>query len=277
METLIGMDTKGILTGVRLIYHSEPIVLIGLKDENYIGFIKQYAGKDVRQDLSVGKEIAMDAITGATVTAVVQNAIILRSARKIASLTGILEFARAPARKISGKFARLAWDELLSSGAVKNIVVTEKELGGKGEDVYLDLYFGIVNSPSIGRNILGDKLYRETVGMLSEGESAIFIFSKGEGSFKGSGFARGGVFDRFNLTQEDRVYVFRDKDYRILTDIEAEGAPAIREGGMFIIRSKDFDPAYPFKFNLILPYRVGGKKEFKSFTVEYRIPERFLE
>jgi NosR/NirI family nitrous oxide reductase transcriptional regulator len=277
METLIGMDPNGVLTGVRLIFHSEPIVLIGLKDENYLEFIKQYPGKGIKQELSIGKEISMDAITGATVTAVVQNAIILRSARKVASLTGMLEFARVTKLKISEKFNKLSWEELLNSGAVKNIAVTTKELSGKGGELYLDLYFGIVTVPSIGRNILGDKFYNETIDILEKGESAIFIFSKGEGSFKGSGFARGGVFDRFNLAQEDRVYVFRDRDYRILTDIKTKDAPVIREGGLFIIRGKDFDPVSPFDFNLVLPYRIEGKKAFRSFTVEYKIPERFLE
>lgn len=112
---------------------------------------------------------------------------------------------------------------------------------------------------------------------MKKGESAIFIFSRGEGSFKGSGFARGGVFERFNLEQEDRVYIFRDKDYGILTDIKAKGAPAIKEGGLFIVREKDFDPAAPFKFNLVLPYRIKVKKEFQSFSVDYKIPDRFLE
>ena len=277
LETLIGMDTKGVITGVKIIFHSEPIVLIGLKEKNYQKFIKQFPGKNIKQDLSVGKEISMDAITGATVTAIVQNAIILRSAKKVASLTGMIEFARAPKRKISQEFTKLSWKKLLDSEGIKSIVVTSKELGIEGEDAYLDLYVGIVTAPSIGRNVLGDKLYKETTERLKKGESAIFIFSRGEGSFKGSGFARGGVFERFNLTQEDRVYIFRDKDYGILTDIKAKGAPAIKEGGLFIVREKDFEPAAPFKFNLVLPYRVKGKKEFQSFSVDYKIPDRFLE
>lgn len=277
METLIGMDKNGAITGVKIVFHSEPIVLIGLKEENYQKFIKQYNGKNIRYALSVSKEISMDAVTGATVSAVVQNAIILGSARKVAAETGMIAIAKKPGRKISEKFASLTWDELLKSGAVKNIAVTPKELGIEGEDVYLDLYFGGVTPPSIGRNVLGDDLYKATIGRLKDGESAIFIFSKGRGSFKGSGFARGGVFDRFNIEQEDRVYVFNEKDYRIFTDINAKDAPSIREGGIFIVRDKDFDPTVLFKFNLVLPYRVGIKKEFKSFSAEYKIPDRFLE
>jgi len=277
METLIGMRPDGKITGVKILFHSEPIVLIGLKDENYQRFVKQYPGRSIRKDLSVGKEISMDAITGATVTAVVQNAIILESARKVASATGMMKFHREPARKVSRKFTTMRWEELLDSGGVGHITVTSADLGMEGDEVYLDLYFGLVSPPSIGRNVLGEKLYEETMEALKQGESALFVFSRGEGSFKGAGFARGGIFDRFNLEQEARVYVFRDKDYRILTDVQAESAPEMKEGGLFIIRGEDFEPTRPFKFHLMLTYRTGTEKAFRSFSADYQIPDRFLE
>ncbi len=277
METLIGMDTEGRLTGVKIIFHSEPIVLIGLKEKNYQDFMKQYKGRSIKEELTVGKQISMDAITGATVTAVVQNAIILGSARKVAAVTGMMQFAKKKRGKISTKFRRLTWKELLESGAVRNLRVTSESLGMKSKEVYLDLYFAVVTPPSIGRSLLGDRLYSDIMKRLKNGGSAIVVFARGKGSFKGSGYARGGVFDRFNIEQQDRVFVFRDRDYRIVTEIKATGAPDIREGGVFIVRDAEFDQTSPFRFNLILPFRIGAKKEFKSFGAEYRLPERFLE
>jgi len=277
METLIGMDKDGILTGVKVLFHSEPIVLIGLKEQNYLEFLDQYPGHDIRQALSVGKGLSMDAITGATVTAVVQNAIILRSANKVALQAGMIAFTTATERKISKEFTALSWKELVSSGAMKNVLVTSKELGVEGKDAFLDLYFGVVTVPSIGRNVLGDQRYKETMTGLAEGESAIVIYSRGKGSFKGSGFARGGMFERFNIEQQERGYAFRDRDYRSLNDIKAEGAPEIKEGGIFIIRDSDFTESGPFTFKLALPYRIGGTKEFRSFSADYKIPDRFLE
>ncbi|MFN3478998.1 MAG: FMN-binding protein [Thermodesulfovibrionales bacterium] len=278
METLIGIDINGNITGVKLLFHSEPIVLIGLKEENYQKFLKQYQGKSILKPLSVGKEISMDAITGATVTAVVQNVIILGSARKVASETGLIKVAKKAERRISQKYQSLTWEDLQKAGGVKNLKVYPKELGIKGAEAYIDLYFGILNPPSIGRNVLGEALYRDIMSSLKNGETAIFVVATGTGSFKGSGFARGGVFDRFNLEQESKVYVFRDRDYRILTELKSPGAPVIKEGGIFIVRDMDFDPTGPFTFNLLLPYRpTVAKKEFKSFTTDYRLPERFME
>ncbi|MBI4687763.1 MAG: FMN-binding protein [Nitrospirae bacterium] len=278
LETLIGIDTNNTITGVKLLFHSEPIVLIGLKEEHYLNFIKQYKGKSIKEPLSLGKEISIDAVTGATVTAVVQNSIILESARKVADAAGTLKAAKGKGQKISQKYSALSWDELKKAGALKNLLVTSKELGIEGEDAYLDLHVAVITPPSIGRNLLGDRYYNDVMTALRPGESAVAIFSKGKGSFKGTGFVRGGTFDRFNIEQGAKVFMFADRDYRVLSELNAKGAPSINEGGVFVIRDKEFDPAEPFKLNLLLPYRTSAvKKEFRSFSAEYKIPERFLE
>lgn len=277
METLVGMDKGGVITGVKLIFHSEPIVLIGLKEKNYQTFLKQYTGKDIGQEFALGKGVSMDAVTGATVTAVIQNAIILRSARKAAVKAGLIEAVTGEKRRIRDNLQVLSWSDLLDKGAVKNLTITSRDLGQANDDVYLDLFFGVATVPSIGSNVLGEKLYKETMSRLKKSETAIFVFSRGEGSFKGSGFARGGVFDRFNVGQGENIYVFKDKDYRILTGISAKNAPPVREGGLFIIRSETFDPTTPYDFNLVLPHRNAGKKKFRSFQAKGGIPDSFLE
>ena len=53
--------------------------------------------------------------------------------------------------------------------------------------------------------------------------------------------------------------VFRDKDYRILLQIQAEGAPQMKEGGLFIIRGKDFKETRPFTFSAVLPMINPGR------------------
>jgi NosR/NirI family nitrous oxide reductase transcriptional regulator len=278
LETLIGMDTRGTITGVKLLFHSEPIVLIGLKEESYLDFIKQYKGKNIKDPVSVGKDISMDAITGATVTAVVQNSIILESGRKVAAETGVMKVAKGKGLRISQKYSALTWDELKKSGAIKELSVTSKELGLEGNDNFIDLYVSVVTPPAIGINLLGDNLYRDIMGRLKNGVSAVAVFSKGKGSFKGSGFVRGGVFDRFNIEQGSKVFMFRDRDYRILSDINAKGAPSVNEGGVFIVEDKAFDPTAPFKLNLLFQFRSSNiKKDFKSYSIEYTLPDRFLE
>ncbi len=278
METLIGMDTEGNITGVKLIYHSEPIVMIGLREEQYHEFLKQYKGKNIKKELKVGKEISMDAITGATVTAVVQNSIIVNSARLLAEQLGILRVKAARRGKIKKTYEKLSWKELLKIGAVKRVRITSKDLGLPGNEVYLDLYFAVIDPPSVGRNVLQDRFYRDA--MERGANFTLLIFStEGKISFKGKGFARGGLFEGFNLEQGGMTHIFRESDYRIVTrkDLKVREITAFKEGGLFFVTNPDIDPTREFVFNLIVPYHVGGEKRIKTFSIPYRIPRRFLE
>lgn len=284
LETLIGMDRYGVITGVKIIAYSEPIFMIGIQDSDYAKFLKQYIGKNTKDSLTVGKEISMDAISGATVTALVQNATVLGSARGVTAAAGGKRravkgplAAKKPVAAVSDKYEPLTWDALVGSGALKNITVTNRQIGMKGDDVYVDLYFGVVTPPSVGRNILGERFYKETMKNTKKGESALVIVAK-TGSFKGTGFAYGGIFSTIEVEQAGSMFIFTTEEYENLSALYAKGAPGIREGGVFIVRGKDpFDQTMPFNLNLILPYYTGGKKTYKSFSQEYRLPATFLK
>ena len=278
METLIGMDTGGNITGVKLIYHSEPIVLIGLSEKRYHEFLKQYKGKSIKGELRVGKEISMDVITGATVTAVVQNSIIVNSARMLAEALGILRAKKLARRKIKRTYEKISWGELLRVGAVKRVRITGKDLGLGTDEVYLDLYFAVIDPPSVGKNILKDRVY--DLAMERKANFVLLIFStEGKVSFKGKGFARGGIFDGFNIEQGGVTHIFRETDYRIITrkDLKVKNLPGFKEGGLFFVNSEVIDPTREFLLNLIVPFRVDGEKRVKNFSIPYRIPGRFLE
>ena len=94
--TLIGMNTKGIITGARVLRHSEPILLLGIPEESLTKFVHQYVGKFVGDRIEIGKGhagqgfIGLDAISGATVTVISENQVILRSGIEIAKQVGII-------------------------------------------------------------------------------------------------------------------------------------------------------------------------------------------
>src|SRR3546814_12578261 len=43
--TLIGMDTHGVITGTQVLRHAEPILLLGIPEDDLIHFIAQYTGR----------------------------------------------------------------------------------------------------------------------------------------------------------------------------------------------------------------------------------------
>jgi NosR/NirI family transcriptional regulator, nitrous oxide reductase regulator len=282
--TLIGMDTRGLITDVKVLRHSEPILLLGIPESALARFIHQYVGRFAGARTEIGKTAedgsGLDAISGATVTVIAENQVILRSAKEVARQVGILKPTLRPQARYALTEATLDWQAMLAEGSVQRLTVQPQDLGreGAGQPV-IDMYFGDLSAPAVGRSILGDSGWKSLQASLKPGEHAIFILSNGSESFKGSGFVRGGIFDRIQLAQADDTFTFRDVDYQNLYDVKAPGAPAYRESGIFIVRSAAFSDAYPWNL-VFLANRVDkqtGAKSFASFEREYWVPGRYLD
>ena len=281
--TLIGMNTKGVITGVRVLKHSEPILLVGIPESKLIGFLRQYVGKFAGARFEIGNADAgsasLDAISGATVTAIAENQLISRCAVAVASQVGIVKETVLPQAKLVADSTRYSWSDLVDMGAVQHLPVKPSEVGeADNGSPYLDLYYGYLNAPAIGKSILGDYDYAQLMSRLKPGEHALFVVSNGTGSFKGSGFVRGGIYDRIQVRQGINAFTFKDSDYLNLYSLQAAGAPSFNETGIFIVRSTKFSAAYPWKF-VFLGNKVDrqtGAKTFSAFNSPYWLPARFL-
>ncbi|MFA5941826.1 MAG: 4Fe-4S binding protein [Sinimarinibacterium sp.] len=284
--TLIGMDAAGRITGVKILRHSEPILLLGIPEAELTRFIKQYEGKFVGDKIEIGRSreadgyIGLDAISGATVTVIAENQVVLRSGLQIARQVGILKPTIRPPARFTAVADKRDWAALVDEGSIHRLTVQPAEVGIADTGApYIDLHFGYLNAPAVGRSVLGDRGYENLMSRLAPGEHAIFVIGSGASSFKGSGFVRGGIYDRVQVAQDLDTFTFRDLDYLNLYGIEAAGAPAYRESAIFIIRSPAFSPAYPWNL-VFLGNRMdpaSGARTFVSFDREYWLPARYLE
>ena len=214
--TLIGMDTQGRFVGVKVLKHSEPILLLGIPESALLKFNAQYLGKSVADKIEVGQSrpdedvLGLDAISGATVTVIAQNQVMMASGSAVARQVGILApTVREPARYAeTGK--RLSWAELVQQGTVQRLRVAPEQVGlDKGPDPFIELWFGDLNHPDIGKSLLGDNGWNNLRLQLKEGEHAFFIVrTGGKESFKGSGFVRGGIYDRVQVKQGADAFTF---------------------------------------------------------------------
>lgn len=284
--TLIGMDSKGIISGVRVLKHSEPILLVGIPESELTKFIAQYVGKfagskvEVGQTQAGGDRVSVNAISGATVTVIAENQVIMRSAYAIAKEVGIVKAVAKPPARFVPDNRLLDWKTLVDEGSVQRLTVQPGELGipDSGEP-YIDMYFGYLNAPAVGRSILGEEGWKSLMADLKPDEHAVFIIANGTASFKGSGFVRGGIYDRIQVAQDLDTHTFRDTDYKNLYGVAAPGAPAYKESGIFILRGGDFSAAYPWSL-VFLGNKVDketGAKTFANFDREYWLPDRYLE
>ena len=136
---------------------------------------------------------------------------------------------------------------------------------------FIELYAGLVSIPSIGRSLLGQSRYEQLARQLKPGQQAVVVAGRGAYSWKGSGYVRGGIFDRIALIQGEETIRFRDRNHRRLTDITAEGAPDFPEIGLFTLPDDAaLDPTRPWRLQLLVQRQdLGMDKAFLTFDLAY--------
>src|SRR5690606_8533679 len=123
-----------------------------------------------------GGYIGIDAISGATVTVIAQNQVVMRSAYEIAQQVGIIKSVPRPQAVFTPPTGKAEWNALLEEGSIQRLTVTPRDVGIEGgKQPYLDAWFGYLNAPDIGRSILGDRVYERLMAELKPDEHAIFI------------------------------------------------------------------------------------------------------
>ncbi len=149
---------------------------------------------------------------------------------------------------------------------------------GKADEIFIELYAAVVSIPSIGRSLLGEGEYKNLMKKLKPGEQAILLAGDGRFSFKGSGYVRGGIFDRFQIIQGDTSIRFHDQYHKRLRKIAADGAPELKDVDLFRTPANmNFNAAEPWKLELLVGRDVGPtEKLFLTFNLDYKPPQKYL-
>jgi NosR/NirI family nitrous oxide reductase transcriptional regulator len=300
IHTIVGIDLDAVLTGAKLVKHSEPIVLVGIPESKITATIDAFTGLDLKREAEMGGTgHDLDIVSGATVTIIVIDDSIVRSGLKVARALGLGGLA-PPQRPdiievIDTTFTQShTWASLTSSGSVTSFsldagqvneafIATGDEAAiarpekGAPADTFIDLNMALISVPAIGLNLLGPDEYANLTKEMADGEQALLLMGRGAYSFKGSGYVRGGLFDRIQLIQGDLGIRFSDKEHRRLGRLAVAGAPSFSEIDIFRIPAKtDFDPTKPFRLQLLVQRAVGPvKKSFITFDLNYAVPAAY--
>ena len=91
LDVLVAVDMAGRIAGARLMRHAEPILTLGLSDDDIARFVGGFAGVDLTDPEGAGQGPDMpDIISRATVSTGVIRDSILRTARTLAIARGLL-------------------------------------------------------------------------------------------------------------------------------------------------------------------------------------------
>jgi NosR/NirI family nitrous oxide reductase transcriptional regulator len=300
IHTMVALDMAGKVTGVKLVKHSEPIVLIGIPDAKVKALAASYVGMDLVAMAKSGGKHDMTIISGATVTVMVLDDSILRSGLKVARALGLgglaPEVVAGPTVELDpAAVAPAGWMALEGDGTLRRLSLdvgqvnaafaalndpraTAKAETAPPDTLFTEMQVALVSVPAIGQALLTAQDQANLSGWLQPGDQALMIAGKGIFSFKGSGYVRGGIFDRIVLVQDDVSVRFHDHDHKRLGGIAAAGAPDFTETDLFRIpAASGFDPTKPFRIQLLVQRQVAAiEKDFITFDLAYQLPPHYL-
>lgn len=238
INILIGLDPQGVIKGLQVLQHNEPIFVYGLGEPPFFDFVNQYKEHSIRErfiidsdDRSSANSTYFDGVTKATVSVLVANDTIITSALKVAraKLDGFVAPSNMILKPLPDSMPLLSFDELLAQGFITHWqvpvaqILADKSLASEVisaieviEPVtgqFVDLYLAFLNIPIIGTNLLGDAEFARLQENLKPGEHALLVFSQGDYSYVSEEFIPQTVPSRLSLTQGGFPADIRDIDF----------------------------------------------------------------
>lgn len=302
IHTMVAIDDDARIIGLNLVQHWEPIVLIGIPEARIRDLMQDHIGLDLTIAAQAGGDIQdLNIISGVTVTIMVIDDSIVRSGIRVARALGLGGLAlrdtpTGPRFEINPE-APVAddWFTLVGDGTVRRMSLdvgqvnaafaamddpraTRRALTEPDDARFIDMYATVASVPNIGRRLIGEREFANLENWLDEGEHALVIGGRGLYSFKGSGYVRGGVFDRIVLIQNEQSIRFRDRDNRRLRVLDVAGAPAFDELDLFRIPAEyGFDPTEPWRLQLLVSRDVAAlERIFTTFDLGFQMPRVYL-
>lgn len=304
IHIIVGIDVNGIIRGIKLVDHKEPIVLIGIPEAKVVAALNSLINSNF-SDVAAGtvKPPQVEIVSGATVTVLVMGDSVVRSA------VGLIRSGRignqpSSAQAIVPQEIRSVdlskkeirdWQELTGDGSVRSLKLSvgevtqafadakHQEAANKPEtsdpnDQFIELYVAPVSVPSIGLSLLGQAGYEQMQKHLKPGQQAVLVAGDGAYSFKGSGYVRGGIFDRIELLQDGQGIRFRDKNHTRIGEIAADGAPKLREIALFTVPDGfTFDVTKPWDLQLLVQRGFGARDKASIFyEIGYNLPDQYV-
>lgn len=310
INLLIGIDTAGTLKGVRVLEHHEPMFnhdLVGAMQR----FVNQYKGLDIKTKVIIDNSIKtrpnetarevingtaeFDGISKATISLAVVNKTVLSSALHVARL----KIAAYQQQRVVAKedaYTPLSWQELLDQGLIRKWTITRHKVERATglplkhyEDPNLDVsdpaadlnfHYGYLNSPLIGKNLLGEASFNSLKKALKPGEQAIVVFADGFYDYLGVDFVPNSQAKKLYIEQQGLRMPLFDIDFFDRTVIEqAQLNTGMSNVHIFKIpASFELLPNKPMQLTLNLDLRLPNGRFLEArFQDSYTLPEDLFE
>lgn len=311
MNFLVSIDRKGNLMDVELLHQHEPVFLGGLGELPLREFITQYAGHNIKDQFLIALnaarnrtgpssthagQVTLDGVAKATASVRIVNQSVLGAALEVARAK--LGFAPLSSRGPAAK-ARTDIDEqpdfqtMLKNGMVGHLHLSngdlEKLFAGSDaagidpeglahpDDTFIDIYIAYLNSPVIGRAILGEQQYLEAMARNFNNHHMWWIAAAGRYAIVDENFVPGGQSSRLKLMQEGLILELRDQGYDVG---QTSGPNSLDTSRLFgVYAEAGFDPGQPLSLTLTITRAKGmilPTLTHREVTLNYAPPTRLF-
>ncbi|SUS05573.1 Protein NirI [uncultured Defluviicoccus sp.] len=276
LDVLVGVDLAGAITGALLVRQTEPILVIGITEEDLRRYVAGFTGIDLtlRGTLAAGAvpdQAYPPVISGASISSAVIRDSIIRAATAVAGSRGLLGRASAAARIDVANFVPATWAELAADGSIACRRFSQAD----GTRLLLDLCVALATPARIGENLLGKLAHNRLAGSLGADDHAIMIAATGLVSVKGTAFVRSGRFERLQVVQGARTFGLTTAGYVNVEALRIAGAPELREIGVFVMPADaGFDAGAPWRLDALVPGEGAGEPHILS--IDYTLPPRYV-
>jgi len=307
---LVGIDLTGHVTAARLVHNTEPIGILGIKDDLFHRFVENYNGHNLDDGVDIVSQLSssvlgpgsfsqrsapgtseavkIDAVSRATTSSVLMSDSIIRGGRIVARSRGILGAPKTGTALDIDRFAPADWAQLEATGALAHLhldyaalrdKISVRASGKVGDtqaapgDTFLDLYVALVTPAGIGINLLGDTWYAQYTAGRGINEQMILIAANGPFSFLGADWEHADTLVPLQLVQGDRTIKMSPKQIKTLPFLHAKNAPDLSERALVFFKDKsDFDPLQPWRLQLLVGSDAVSPPSFASFDLPYHLP-----
>ena len=138
----------------------------------------------------------------------------------------------------------------------------------------VDLYVAPVVTPTIGRNLLGDKWYDIFVAGRDPEEMSIVITTLGRYALDGEPEIASGNFKRLAVIQNNERYPIEKSQFRNLGFLHGEDKPFFAEAGLYRIPAGNINPVEPWQLELLIESEIPS--ENKKIYVDYHLSNNYI-
>lgn len=290
IDIVATVTPDGIVAGAVAVAQKEPILVLGITNEDLAAYIASFKGFDIRasglRPRATRSSEAPRILSGATVTSAVIRHAIVRSARAVIHSQSAASSTSGKVRLDRETLRRSSWRELMTEGSLRNLILSRGEaarlLGSadaEPDKTFIELWVAVATPPAIGESLVGRRVYNGEIARIGPDDDLILIAANGLYSFKGTEWRRSGIFDRFELIQHGKTILLRAEDHVTIDRLHAAGAPEFREIGLYrIAQGKGLDTTAPFRLELAIasPRANAGPITLVTVSLDYTIPDKYL-